>query len=88
MLIASYYTDDQGRSPYYVGKQGQIITSDFGWGIRCDLYPEFMFLLTSDRGGSRNLDLKPQILHPRMGGTGHGGPIGQSQASTGPNPPL
>ncbi|KAK7068604.1 hypothetical protein SK128_005683 [Halocaridina rubra] len=34
MLVASYYTDEFGRTPYYVGRQGQVITSDFGWGIR------------------------------------------------------
>ncbi|KAK7086936.1 hypothetical protein SK128_003716 [Halocaridina rubra] len=27
-------------------------------------------------------------LHPRMGGTGRGGPIGRSPAGTGPNSPL
>ncbi|KAK7068608.1 hypothetical protein SK128_005687 [Halocaridina rubra] len=34
MIISSYYTDEYGRTPYYIGKYGQIITSDFGWGIR------------------------------------------------------
>ncbi|KAK7024320.1 hypothetical protein SK128_020471 [Halocaridina rubra] len=34
MIIASYYTDDFGRTPYYIGKKGQPVTSDFGWGIR------------------------------------------------------
>ncbi|KAK7068609.1 hypothetical protein SK128_005688 [Halocaridina rubra] len=33
-IIASYYTDDYGRNPYYVGVKGQIFTTDFGWGIR------------------------------------------------------
>ncbi|KAK7065637.1 hypothetical protein SK128_020324, partial [Halocaridina rubra] len=28
------------------------------------------------------------ILHPRMGGTGHGGPIGRSPAGADPNSPL
>ncbi|KAK7068602.1 hypothetical protein SK128_005681 [Halocaridina rubra] len=34
MILASYYTDDSGRTPYYIGKRGQFITSDFGWGVR------------------------------------------------------
>ncbi|KAK7069489.1 hypothetical protein SK128_009482, partial [Halocaridina rubra] len=34
IIIASYYTDDRGRSPYHIGIKGQTITPDFGWGVR------------------------------------------------------
>ncbi|XP_068227724.1 glutamate receptor-like [Palaemon carinicauda] len=32
--IASYHTDEYGRTQYYIGKTGSPMLTDFGWGFR------------------------------------------------------
>ncbi|KAG7162356.1 Glutamate receptor ionotropic, delta-1-like 13, partial [Homarus americanus] len=34
IVIASYYTDDRGNTPFYISKQGISIMAAFGWGFR------------------------------------------------------
>ncbi|KAK3872219.1 hypothetical protein Pcinc_022687 [Petrolisthes cinctipes] len=34
VIIASYFTDDRGRSPFYKSKKGVTVLNDLGWGLR------------------------------------------------------
>ncbi|KAK4294303.1 hypothetical protein Pmani_033066 [Petrolisthes manimaculis] len=34
VLIASYFTDDRGRSPFFLSKKGIPVLNDLGWGLR------------------------------------------------------
>ncbi|KAK4324221.1 hypothetical protein Pmani_005061 [Petrolisthes manimaculis] len=34
VIIASYFTDDRGRSPFYRSKRGVTVLNDLGWALR------------------------------------------------------
>ncbi|XP_045105211.1 uncharacterized protein LOC123500589 [Portunus trituberculatus] len=47
VIVASYYTDDQGRTPYYISRKGFSVFANLGWAFRkgAPFYDRFNLLL-------------------------------------------